>query len=1054
MTLAEDNQISNQISHSNRNNSNNYTNYACATKRGEASQYNVSHDIPLPTSAHFQNSDNQRPNACQDSSENKLGEDLSILRAKNYGRLICGHLNINSIRNKFICLEDLVKTKMDILLISETKINETFLSAQFLISGFQLPYRLDRSEFGGGLLLYVRENIPSKEILSLRGEIGKGNDFECLFVEINLNKKKWLIVGTYNPSNILIKKHLVKLSSYMDILCTEYDNILIMGDFNSEPSENELKDFCNLFCLRNLINEPTCFKNLANPKCIDLILTNRPNLFQNSGTIETGISDFHKMTITVMKAKFKKLPPKIITYRNYKGYSHTNFNLELRGLLNHHNNLYNLSNDEFAHMTMNLLDRHAPLKQKYLRANQGPFMTKDLQKAIMLRTKLRNKSLTLKTDASYNEYKQQRNVCTYLVRKAKKDYYSNLDPTKICDNKKFWNTVKPLFSEKSIKNSNITLIEDNEIINDDLAVAHKLNDFFSTAVSKLDIKVNKNIIIEDFNETDPILYAINKYRIHPSIIKINESQENLKDKQLFSFNGTTYENVYNEILALNLSKAASKNSIPTKIIKENCDLFAKKIHVDFDYSIFTGTFPNNLKMADITPTHKRGNHNDKSNYRAVSILPGLSKVFERLLFYQMHTFAETNLSIYQCGFRKGYSSQHCLLLLIEKWKKSIDNKKSSGVLLTDLSKAFDCLSHDLLIAKLHAYGFDYKALQLLNSYLTNRYQRVRINSSYSTWSDIINGVPQGSILGPTLFNIYLSDLFLFTKKSDIANYADDNSPYVVDTTIESVMNRLESDTTTLLNWVSDNSLKANPDKFHLLLSSKNHNLSIKVDERSIKNSESEKLLGITIDNALKFDNHVNKLCKKASGKLHALGRVAKYMDVEKRRKIMNAFINSQFSYCPLVWMFHSRTLNNQINRIHERALRIVYNDKNSSLNQLLFIDESFTIHERNIQTLAVELFKIIHGLSPEIMKDILPLKEKNNYCTNFPFKTRNVHTVTYGTETISYLGPKIWSLIPDHIKTSSTLLEFKSKIKKWKPINCPCRLCKIYLPGIGFIDVT
>ena len=153
------------------------------------------------------------------------------------------------------------------------------------------------------------------------------------------------------------------------------------------------------------------------------------------------------------------------------------------------------------------------------------------------------------------------------------------------------------------------------------------------------------------------------------------------------------------------------------------------------------------------------------------------------------------------------------------------------------------------------------------------------------------------------------------------------------------------------------------------------------------------------------------------------------MDVENKRKMKNSPINVQFSYCPLVWMFHSRTLNNQINRIHERALRIVYNDKNSSLNQLLLTEESFTIHERNIQALAVELFKIIHGLSPEIMKDILPLKEKNNYCTNFPFKTRNVHTVTYGTETISYLGPKIWSLIPDHIKTSSTLLEFKSKIK-------------------------
>ena len=610
-----------------------------------------------------------------------------------------------------------------------------------------------------------------------------------------------------------------------------------------------------------------------------------------------------------------------------------------------------------------------------------------------------------------------------------------------------------MFSEKCINNTNITLIENNEIINDDLTVAHKLNDFFSTAVLKLDINIDKNIIIEHCNEIDPIMYAINKYSIHPSIIKINEYQRTMMNKPLFSFTCTSYDSVYNEIVALNPSKAASKHSIPVKIIKGNCDIFAKKIHIDFDNSICTGVFPNNLKLADITPTHKKGNRTDKNNYRAISILPALSKIFERLLFYQMHTFIEANLSKYQCGFRKGVSAQHCLLLLVEKWKRSIDNKKSSGVLLTDLSKAFDCLSHDLLIAKLNAYGFDYKSLQLINSYLTNRYQRVRINSSYSTWSNIINGVPQGSILGPTLFNIYLSDLFLFTENSDIANYADDNSPYVVDTGIASVMERLESDSKTLLKWVSDNSLKANPDKFHLLLSSKNNNLSIKVDEFSIRSSESENLLGITIANDLKFDNHVNKLCKKASGKLHALGRVAKYMNLGQRRKIMNGFISSQFSYCPLVWMFHSRTLNNQINRIQQRALRIVYNDKNSSFNELLLKDGSFTVHERNIQSLAVEVFKLMNNLSPEIMKETLPLKDINNYCTKFPFKTRNVHTVNYGTETVSFLAPKIWLIIPDYIKNSSTLLEFKSKIKKWKPTNCPCRLCKTYITGVGFVNV-
>ena len=289
----------------------NYVDYNNSFKQTTAIQYTGPRDVSLPNTSQYLTSEDQRSNVFVDTLENSPVDDLSALRAKNYGRLICAHININSIRNKFICLEELVKNNVDILLVSETKINKTFPSAQFLIDGFQLPYRYDRTEHGGGLLLYVRDNIPSKEKLNLYGE--NRSEIECIIVEINMNKKKWLIVGTYNPYKVLITQHLTKLSYYMDIIGTEYDNFLIMGDFNSEPSENELKEFCNIYCLKSLINEPTCFKNINNPTCIDLILTNRPNHFQNSGTIETGISDFHKMTITVMKAKFKKLSPKIMT---------------------------------------------------------------------------------------------------------------------------------------------------------------------------------------------------------------------------------------------------------------------------------------------------------------------------------------------------------------------------------------------------------------------------------------------------------------------------------------------------------------------------------------------------------------------------------------------------------------------------------------------------------------------------------------------------------------------------------------------------------------------
>ena len=174
----------------------------------------------------------------------------------------------------------------------------------------------------------------------------------------------------------------------------------------------------------------------------------------------------------------------------------------------------------------------------------------------------------------------------------------------------------------------------------------------------------------------------------------------------------------------------------------------------------------------------------------MSILSNVSKIYERCLYDQIQVFFESILSKYQCGFRRGYNAQHCLTTLIEKWKKSVDNGGAFGALFTDLSKAFDSLSHELLNAKLDAYSFDKNALKLVNSYLSNRKQRVKINNKYSSWSEILFGAPQGAILGPLLFNIFICDMFNFLEDYDIANYAGDSTPYKVDKNLESVVNNL------------------------------------------------------------------------------------------------------------------------------------------------------------------------------------------------------------------------------------------------------------------------
>ena len=334
--------------------------------------------------------------------------------------------------------------------------------------------------------------------------------------------------------------------------------------------------------------------------------------------------------------------------------------------------------------------------------------------------------------------------------------------------------------------------------------------------------------------------------------------------------------------------------------------------------------------------------------------------------------------------------------------------------------------------------------------LSNRKQRTRIGNSFSDWYEIILGVPEGSILGPLLFNIFLADLFLALK--DIANFADDNTPYTSANNIDKLIDSLEKASSNLFKWFKDNLLKRNPDKCHLVVST-NEKIKINIRDFSIENSDCEKLLGIKTDNKLTFDYHASDMCKKANRKINALARIAPFININKRCILMNLFFRSQSNYCPLIWMCHNRTNNRKINRLHERSLRIIYNDKQSSFIELLEKDNSVSIHQRNLQVIAIEMFKVSNGLLPVLMNDIFKRRGEQTYNLrkHSQFYRPQVNSVYNGTESVSFLGPIIWDLVPNELKDIGNLAAFKKAIKKWSPEKCPCRLCKVYINNVGFI---
>ncbi len=400
-----------------------------------------------------------------------------------------------------------------------------------------------------------------------------------------------------------------------------------------------------------------------------------------------------------------------------------------------------------------------------------------------------------------------------------------------------------------------------------------------------------------------------------------------------------------------------------------------------NFCLEQNVFPDNLKHAEVAPVYKKKNKLHKENYRPISNLTSVSKIVESIMADQMLSFMSEKLSQYLAAYRKGYSCEQVLIKAIQDWRHALDQNEYVGCILMDLSKAFDSIPHALLIAKLKSYGISSASCEMIKSYLTERKQRVKLGDVRSEWRHTDRGVPQGSIIGPLLFNIFINDLFYFIVMCDLYNYADDNSLGKHDKSLEVVKESLELSSLESVIWFMQNYMEANAEKFQGILMSRNdlQTVVFNVNGIPVESQNCVKLLGMHIDAKLSFDYHISMICRKAAGQLKTLCRLPKVLSIESKMKIYCAFIMSNFTYCNLVWhpcglvgVRNVTGLSNasKIEKLQERTLQYIYNDFNSSFAQLLHRANKSSQYTVRIRKLVYFVQKVLQGDVPTFLSNM------------------------------------------------------------------------------------
>ena len=787
-----------------------------------------------------------QPNLGPASETSSLNSTLSSIDSIQdlSNHLSIMHLNIQSIQPKL----DLVKCEShayDVLIYSESWLKPEIKDNDILIENFLPPYRTDRVDRpGGGVVIYVRDTFFCKRRndLEIRG-------LEAVWVEIKIKNKPILVGGFYRPPNSN-NAYFNLVSESFDRACnTGINDVIITGDFNFDMHSDagkKIKELNNQYNLTQIIREPTHFTERSS-SLIDLFILRNPANVLYSGVIDPFIPDqirYHCPILILLK--FLRPKPKIIK-RKIWNYELADYN-RYRNLLSECDLINKLESDLNIDSNVMLInqtildagEKAIPNKIITIRTNSHPWINCNIRRLIRKRKRAYRKYKQTSNVYYWQKYKQLRNICIREIRDSKTNYFDKLEQqlnTENSNSRLFWKTSKQLLNIDKRSTSIPTLTFNGEHAEDDEQKANMLNNYFSMQT-----------VINDKNKHPPHL----PLATDSTLESIQISEQDVKDV----------------LDHLDVKKACGPNHLSPRLLKEGASILAHPLSIIFRRSLTQGYFPSQWKDGYLTPIHKKEDKSLPSNYRPISLLDPVGKIMERCVHKHLFNYINENqlLTPFQSGFVPGDSTTYQLIHTYHTFCEAVDSGKEVRAVFCDISKAFDRVWHNGLLYKLTRLGCSDQVIKWFTSYLSDRRQCVVLGGATSDWAPVYAGVPQGSILGPLLFLVFINDIVKGINSS-IRLFADDTSLYIIVENPQTAAMIINSDLGKISTWAVDWLVDFHPRKTVAFLVSKKldpvAHPPLSMNNTVLTESSCHKHLGITFSNTCDWKEHINSISKMA-----------------------------------------------------------------------------------------------------------------------------------------------------------------------------------------------